>query len=75
VKYYSKLPEERPVDVALILDPMLATGGSVIAAAHHAAAMGRAREALSLIASEEGVKLVESGFPIRKSMSAKLIRI
>jgi uracil phosphoribosyltransferase len=31
VKYYAKLPAERPVDVALVLDPMLATGGSVVA--------------------------------------------
>ena len=30
VKYYSKLPPERPVDVALVLDPMLATGGSAV---------------------------------------------
>ena len=32
VEYYSKLPAGRPVDTALILDPMLATGGSVLAA-------------------------------------------
>ena len=28
IEYYSKLPESDPVDVALIIDPMLATGGS-----------------------------------------------
>ncbi len=28
VGYYNKLPAEHPVDVALVLDPMLATGGS-----------------------------------------------
>jgi len=28
VHYYSKLPASAPVDVALVLDPMLATGGS-----------------------------------------------
>jgi uracil phosphoribosyltransferase len=27
VEYYRKLPGTRPVDVALVLDPMLATGG------------------------------------------------
>ena len=32
VKYYSKLPHEHPVDVALVVDPMLATGGSAVAA-------------------------------------------
>ena len=64
VKYYSKLPEERPVDVALILDPMLATGGSVIAALTTLRQWGVPQvKLLSLIASEEGVKLVESEFP------------
>ena len=48
IKYYSKLPPGRPVDVALILDPMLATGGSAVDA---------------LIASEEGVKRVNFEFP------------
>ena len=28
VHYYDKLPADRPVDVAIVLDPMLATGGS-----------------------------------------------
>src|SRR4051812_46405486 len=32
VEYYSKLPQTEPVDVALIVDPMLATGGSATAA-------------------------------------------
>jgi uracil phosphoribosyltransferase len=32
VRYYNKLPHERPVDVALVVDPMLATGGSAVAA-------------------------------------------
>ena len=32
VEYYSKLPKTEPVDVALVVDPMLATGGSILAA-------------------------------------------
>jgi uracil phosphoribosyltransferase len=32
VEYYSRIPATGPVDVALILDPMLATGGSAVAA-------------------------------------------
>lgn len=64
VKYYAKLPAERPVDVALILDPMLATGGSVIAALTTLREWGVPHvKLLSLIAAEEGVKLVESEFP------------
>lgn len=64
VKYYAKLPPERPVDVALILDPMLATGGSVVAALTTLRDWGVPRvKLLSLIAAEEGVKFVESEFP------------
>jgi uracil phosphoribosyltransferase len=64
VKYYAKLPPERPVDVALILDPMLATGGSAVDALTTLRDWGVPHvKLLSLIAAEEGVKLVESSFP------------
>ena len=64
VEYYSKLPEQRPVDVALILDPMLATGGSVIAALETLRRWGVPRaKLLSVLAAEEGIKRVESEFP------------
>jgi len=64
IKYYSKLPAERPVDVALVLDPMLATGGSVLAALTTLRDWGVPQvKLLALIASEEGTKLVESEFP------------
>jgi uracil phosphoribosyltransferase len=64
VRYYSKLPPERPVDVALILDPMLATGGSAVDALTTLRDWGvRHVKLLSLIAAEEGVKRVEVAFP------------
>lgn len=64
VEYYSKLPDQRPVDVALILDPMLATGGSVLAALAALSDWGVPQaKLLSLLASEEGVQRVESQFP------------
>ena len=64
VKYYSKLPAERPVDVALVLDPMLATGGSAAAALTTLRDWGVPQvKLLGLIASEEGIKLVETEFP------------
>ncbi|MEX2093271.1 MAG: uracil phosphoribosyltransferase [Pirellulales bacterium] len=64
VKYYSKLPEEHPVDVALVVDPMLATGGSAVAAMTTLREWGVPQvKLLALIASEEGCKLVESEFP------------
>ena len=64
VEYYSKLPPDRPVDVALVVDPMLATGGSMIAALETLRAWGVGRlKLLSIIASEEGIKNVEAEFP------------
>ncbi len=64
VEYYSKLPPQRPVDVGLVLDPMLATGGSVIAAMTTLGRWGAPHvKLLSLLASQEGIKRVESKFP------------
>jgi uracil phosphoribosyltransferase len=64
IRYYSKLPPGRPVDVALILDPMLATGGSAVDALTTLRDWGvRQVKILSVIASEEGVKRVECEFP------------
>ena len=64
VQYYSKLPDERPVDVALVVDPMLATGGSAVAAMATLRRWGVPQvKLLALIASEEGCKLVETEFP------------
>ncbi|RKP06398.1 uracil phosphoribosyltransferase [Thamnocephalis sphaerospora] len=31
VEYYNKLPEERDVDICIVLDPMIATGGTSVA--------------------------------------------
>lgn len=64
VRYYDKLPPGQPVDTALVLDPMLATGGSAVAALQtlYDWGVGRAK-VLSLIASQEGVDAVASQFP------------
>ncbi len=64
VEYYSKIPPKVPLDVALIVDPMLATGGSARAAL--AALQERnvpSLKLLSVIASREGIAAVESEFP------------
>lgn len=64
VEYYSKLPNADPVDVGLVLDPMLATGGS---AASALAALIRwgvpSLKLLSLIAAPEGIAALELQFP------------
>lgn len=64
VRYYDKLPPKRPVDVALILDPMLATGGSATAALMTLREWGVSQvKVLSLIAAQQGVDAVATQFP------------
>jgi len=64
VEYYSKLPESDPVDVALLLDPMLATGGSAVAALGALQKWGvKQVKLLSVIASRDGVATVQREFP------------
>ena len=64
IEYYSKLPASRPVDVALILDPMLATGGSAVAALSTLQEWGvPSAKLLTIIAARDGIREVESHFP------------
>jgi uracil phosphoribosyltransferase len=64
VKYYSKLPPDRPVDIALVLDPMLATGGSVVSALDELYDWGvKHATVLSIIASRDGVAEVANHCP------------
>lgn len=64
VEYYKKLPPGDPVDVALILDPMLATGGSAIAALEAVTNWGVPDiKLLAMIAAPEGLDAVQERFP------------
>jgi uracil phosphoribosyltransferase len=64
VKYYEKLAASDPVDVALVLDPMLATGGSAVAALTALRNWGVPRsKLLAVIAAPEGVRRVSRQFP------------
>lgn len=64
VEYYSKLPKQHPVDVALILDPMLATGGSAVAAIDAVKRWGVKRiKLLCMIAAPEGLRTVRRRYP------------
>ena len=59
-EYYNKLPACRRVTVALLVDPMLATGGSAAHACEIIKAAGVPRlKLLSLIAAPEGIALVK----------------
>ena len=64
VSYYSKLPPQKPVDVAFVLDPMLATGGSAILACQTLRQWGVSNiKMLSLISAPEGVAKVQQELP------------
>jgi uracil phosphoribosyltransferase len=64
VTYYNKLPPEANIDLCLVLDPMLATGGSAIAAVDILKRWGAKRiKFLGLIAAPEGVQALSSAHP------------
>jgi len=64
VEYYNKLPDKATVDLCLILDPMLATGGSATAAIEVLKQWGAPRiKLVNLIAAPEGVAAVASAHP------------
>jgi uracil phosphoribosyltransferase len=64
VTYYNKLPPMPAMDTALVLDPMLATGGSAIAAIEILKKVGTPRiKFVGLIASPEGVKALHAQHP------------
>ena len=64
VEYYNTLPDSATVDLCLILDPMLATGGSATAAIEVLKRWGATRiKLLNLIAAPEGVRAVHEAHP------------
>ena len=64
VEYYNKLPDSASVDLCLILDPMLATGGSATAAIEVLKKWGAVRiKLVNLIAAPEGVAAVTAAHP------------
>jgi uracil phosphoribosyltransferase len=67
VEYYNKLPDSASVDLCLILDPMLATGGSATAAIEVLKRWGAVKpvriKLVNLIAAPEGVAAVAEAHP------------
>jgi uracil phosphoribosyltransferase len=64
VEYYNKLPTEPTVSVCLILDPMLATGGSATATADVLKRWGVKKiKFVGLIAAPEGIKAMQTAHP------------
>jgi uracil phosphoribosyltransferase len=64
VEYYNKLPVEPTVSVCLILDPMLATGGSAVATTNVLKRWGVRRiKFVGVIGAPEGIKNMQDHHP------------
>ena len=64
VEYYSRLPVSPTVDVCLVLDPMLATGGSAVAAVNMLKRWQTKRiKFVGVIAAPEGVRRLTTAHP------------
>jgi uracil phosphoribosyltransferase len=64
VEYYQKLASGRPVDIGFVLDPMLATGGSINAAVTALKHWGTPTiRVLSILAAPEGIRAITNQFP------------
>jgi uracil phosphoribosyltransferase len=64
IEYYNKLPSSATVQVCLVLDPMLATGGSASATVDILKRWGAKRiKYVGIIAAPEGVRALSSAHP------------
>jgi uracil phosphoribosyltransferase len=64
VEYYNKLPVEPTVSMCLILDPMLATGGSAVATTDVLKRWGVKRiKFVGIIGAPEGIRLMQQHHP------------
>jgi uracil phosphoribosyltransferase len=64
VTYYNKLPSSPNIELAFIVDPMLATGGSAVAVVDILKVWGLKRlKFLGLIAAPEGVAALQTAHP------------
>ncbi len=64
VQYYNKLPVAPTVQVCLVLDPMLATGGSAVACIDILKRWGARRiKFVGIIAAPEGIKTLHTAHP------------
>lgn len=63
-QYYAKLPPRLENSVVLMIDPMLATGGSAVAALDFLSRAGaRTMRLVCIVAAPDGVALVEKAYP------------
>ena len=70
-QYYSKLPQGLDRSYVLMIDPMLATGGSAVAALDLLTRAGaRDIRMMCIVAAPEGIALVEAALPQRPDLHA-----
>ena len=63
-QYYAKFPSGLDASLVVLVDPMLATGGSAVAALQLLASRGaRQMRLLCIVAAPEGIREVEAHFP------------
>ena len=63
-QYYAKLPDNLPSSYVVLVDPMLATGGSAVAALDLMSERGAQRMRLvNLVAAPEGIRHVHAHYP------------
>jgi uracil phosphoribosyltransferase len=64
IQYYNRLPVAPTVDICIILDPMLATGGSATATAQILKDWGAKKiKYVGIIAAPEGIKRLQTAHP------------
>jgi uracil phosphoribosyltransferase len=75
IEYYLKLPEDLPERDAILVDPMLATGNSAVAAISRLAELSaRSIKFVCLVAAPEGIANVRRAFPDVPIVAAALDR-
>ena len=73
VGYYDKLPHSNAPNIAMVLDPMLATGGSIDLVVRRLVKWGVDEiRVLSIIASKQGIERVTRDFPQLKIFVAAI---
>ncbi len=74
-EYYCNIPKLSPDSLVFILDPMLATGGSICSTVERLEARGAKKiVVVSVIAAPEGVKRVEGAYPNMQILTSTLDR-
>ena len=64
VEYYCKMPSDIAARAVIVLDPMLATGGSAVAAIHFMKNYGcKHIKLMNILAAPEGIKAVREAHP------------